>query len=411
MRSNAFGLYLCGALMIMGALPSAVSGRDPDPKLGMKVFYEKGCIRCHPFFGEGGKVGPDLTRSSAVANGLELSAAMWSHAPQMWQRMEQERLPLPTFQAEQMEDLFAFLQMARSIDDPGNAEVGRRLFQTKRCVECHSIRGEGGKVGPDLKGVAGYRNTIAWVAAMWNHAPGMFRALSQKNIPLPRFEGSELVDLEAYIRLMAGTMAKSNVYLRSPSAAQGTVLFQSKRCIYCHSVNGQGGKIGPDLGTADLPLRYGEIAPVIWNHAPQMSGVMATLGVPYPRFETQELADVVAYLNSLSLSRPGNSAKGASIFQAKGCAGCHGTRADGGEAPKLTHLQPSLTPVSIARIMWNHGPAMLQRMEKTGISWPVFNSKELADTLAFLASIQTNPSPSPPAEKSEASLSQPVQRR
>ncbi len=379
----------CGlAALACLALATCAFGRNPDPKAGMKVFWGKGCVRCHPVLGEGGKLGPDLSRSPSTADGYELAAAMWSHAPQMWQRMSQENVKLPTFQLEEMEDLFAFLAMARSFDEPGNATEGRQLFQAKRCVECHSIRGQGGRVGPDLATVASNRNPVAWVTAMWNHAPGMFRALASKGVPFPRFERSEMVDLESYIRLASGT-TKQQFYLRPAAADQGAALFRTKQCIRCHSIGGQGGKVGPDLSRVTLPRRYGEIAVVMWNHAPQMERLVAAQSIPYPKFEPQELADVLSYLNSLSLNRPGNATTGAATFAAKGCSGCHATTAGGsGVGPNLTRLQQSLTPISIARTMWNHGPAMLQRMEKSAIIWPAFNSRELADTLAYLESIQ-----------------------
>ena len=60
--------------------------------------------------------------------------------------------------------------------------------------------------------------------------------------------------------------------------------------------------------------------------------------------------------------------------------------------PNLTGLHGNPTPFSIARTMWNHGPAMLQRMERSAISWPFFSGKELADTLAFLKSIEAHSS-------------------
>lgn len=43
-----------------------------------------------------------------------------------------------------------------------SAEMGRLLFYTKGCITCHSIRGEGGEVGPDLTGV-GLRRSFEWL--------------------------------------------------------------------------------------------------------------------------------------------------------------------------------------------------------------------------------------------------------
>jgi mono/diheme cytochrome c family protein len=147
--------------------------------------------------------------------------------------------------------------------------------------------------------------------------------------------------------------------------------------------------MGPDLGRVVLPRRYGEIAVVMWNHAPQMNRLATAASVPYPNFEPQELADVLAYLNSLPTTPRGNPAAGKKWFEEKGCSACHAT-APGAESvgPNLTHLEQSLTPASVGRTMWNHGPRMLQRMEQFSIPWPQFSSQELADTLAFLESIQ-----------------------
>ena len=152
--------------------------------------------------------------------------------------------------------------------------------------------------------------------------------------------------------------------------------------------------MGPNLSRVALPRRYGEIAVVMWNHAPQMNRLAEAQSVPYPSFETQELADVLAFLSSLSMRWSGDPVAGAATFAAKGCSSCHGiTPGEKGIGPNLTRLQNALTPVSIARIMWNHGPAMLQRMESAAIPWPLFNSRELANTLAFLESIQRRSAP------------------
>ena len=393
---------LLGGLLLAAAvwLPVAL-GRAPDPKAGMMVFREKGCARCHSVLGEGEKLGPDLTRAPSTSSPLELAAAMWSHAPQMWQRMQQERFQLPAFSLEEMADLFSFLAMARSFDEPGNAETGREVFQSKGCAECHAIRGQGGRVGPDLAAVASLRNPVAWVAAIWNHAPGMLRALREKGREFPQFQGAEMVDLQSYIRLRAGGLAQDRSYLRPASADQGAALFQTKQCVRCHGVGGRGGTIGPDLSSVVLPRRYGEIAAFMWNHAPQMNRQAAAESIPYPRLEAQELAGILAYLDSLSMRWEGNPADGAKLFATKGCVGCHAiTPGEKSPGPNLTALKQELNPVSVATIMWNHGPRMLQRMESSSIPWPVFSNRELADTITFLERLQRRPFQIPPSTTS-----------
>ncbi|OFW16359.1 MAG: hypothetical protein A3H27_09830 [Acidobacteria bacterium RIFCSPLOWO2_02_FULL_59_13] len=358
----------------------------------MKVFLTKGCAQCHPVLGEGVNIGPDLSRTPSAGDGLELAAAMWSHGPQMWLRMDQEHLQLPKFEEGEMEDLFSFLTMAGSLDEPGDVEAGRKLFQNKRCADCHAIGGKGAKVGPDLANVSSNRNPVGWVAAMWNHAPAMLRAMEQRKVPFPLFQGNEMTDLRSYIRLIASSPGEDRLYyryIRPPNANEGETLFRTKQCVLCHSLAGYGGRVGPDLSTVALPRKYGGIALAMWNHTPQMHRMMSSLTIAVPLFEAQELADLLSYLSSLSMKRQGDPAAGASIFATKGCSTCHTVKAGATSVgPNLTALQGSLTPLGIAGRMWNHGPSMLQIMEKSDVSWPVFNSKELADTLAFLNSIQ-----------------------
>ncbi|MBI1955321.1 MAG: c-type cytochrome [Acidobacteria bacterium] len=150
-----------------------------------------------------------------------------------------------------------------------------------------------------------------------------------------------------------------------------------------------------------LPKRYGEIAAFMWNHAPQMNRQAAAASIPYPRLEAQELADILAYLDSLSMRWEGDPADGAMLFATKGCAGCHAiTPGEKSPGPNLTALKQELTPVSVATIMWNHGPRMLQRMESSSIPWPVFSSRELADTITFLERLQRRPFQIPPSTSS-----------
>jgi len=35
-------------------------------------------------------------------------------------------------------------------------------------------------------------------------------------------------------------------------------------------------------------------------------------------------------------------------------------------------------------VLWEHGPAMLDRMRERHISWPRFNTREMSDLIAYL---------------------------
>ena len=156
-----------------------------DPKSGIKIFFEKGCIRCHSILGEGGRTAPDLARTPAGHLGAaELVAAMWNHAPAMWEKMTLEHLTAPEFSPDKMTDLFAFLYSVRSLDEPGDPDLGRQ-FLRRKYLACHSVEGSGGRLGPDLREWVRYRNPVSWIQAMWNHALPMQAAMAQRGLDWP----------------------------------------------------------------------------------------------------------------------------------------------------------------------------------------------------------------------------------
>ncbi len=74
---------------------------------------------------------------------------------------------------------------------------------------------------------------------------------------------------------------------------KGQELFVNKGCIKCHSIQGVGGKIGPDLGKGGFNRSLIQIAGIMWNHSPKMSEKMRELKIPRPKFEVAEMADLV----------------------------------------------------------------------------------------------------------------------
>ncbi len=56
-------------------------------------------------------------------------------------------------------------------------------------------------------------------------------------------------------------------------------------------------------------------------------------------------------------------------------------------APAVAQLSGNATPVGMAAAMWNHGATMLDRMTDAGLSWPVFNDREMVDLLAYLRTL------------------------
>ena len=356
-----------------------------DPKAGIQTFFQKGCAKCHAVLGEGGRTAPDLARApGAHLSAAELVAAMWNHAPAMWERMRMERLAAPKFSESEVANLFAFLYSVRSLDEPGDPERGRRLLSEKRCLNCHAVSGRGERLGPDLKNWASYRNPVSWVQAMWNHAPAMQALMAERGWDWPEFRGEDVADLIAYIRTLAPN-ARARVYLRPADAQAGRQLFRQKGCIACHPVRGGGGGRAPDLSAHALPRTLGQFAGLMWNHAPSMWATMQAQHVPRPQFSNKEMADLIAYLFAERYFEVmGNTERGQRLFMDKGCAGCHTIGAGAGLGPDLALWRGGASPIPLATALWNHGPLMFERMRQQQMSWPIFRPGEMMDLMEYL---------------------------
>lgn len=355
-----------------------------DAKAGLNTFFDKGCARCHSVLGEGGKSAPDLARAPAghlSAGGLV--AAVWNHAPAMWEKMDLEKVTPPALTETEMANLFAFLYSVRSMDEPGDAERGRQLLFEKRCLECHAVGGQGGRAGPDLRNWASYRNPVSWIQAMWNHAPAMQALMRERGLPWPEFQANDVADLIAYIRTQA-TSPRRHVYLQPADPEVGQALFRQKGCTNCHSLRGAGTGGAPNLGTRSLPRTLGQFAGLLWNHSPAMWAHMQAQQVPRPQFSNKEMADLISYLFvERYFEASGSPERGVRIFEAKSCSTCHLSNGKG-VGPSLIVWQGRVTPVALATTMWNHGPVMLRRMREQKLPWPLFQPAEMMDLMEFL---------------------------
>lgn len=358
-----------------------------DPQQGMRTFFDKGCARCHAVLDEGGRSAPDLARAPAGHLGAsELVAELWNHAPAMWEKMRAERFTPPKLDETEMANLFAFLYAARSLDEPGDPARGRMVLAEKRCGECHAITGPmggGSRTAPDLREWAGNRNPVAWVQAMWNHAPAMQASMQARGLAWPQFRGGELSDLLAYIRTHAPA-SRSRAYLRPGNPQAGRALFTAKGCAQCHGAGGKGGIRASDLSRETLPRTLGQLAAVMWNHAPAMGAGMQASAIARPHFSNAEMADLIAYLFAERFfDRQASGTRGMAVFRNKGCTSCH---APGNEAPDLSAWRGRASPIPLAAALWSHGPLMLERMRQQQIAWPRFQPGEMADLMEHLGS-------------------------
>jgi len=265
---------------------------------GKKLFAEKKCVVCHQVGGAGGAVGPPLDSLKKFNSPIFVAAALWNHGPQMAEAMKDKGVERPTFTGAELRDLIAYLAPTTSGPPegpvyavPGRVEAGRTLFAEKGCVQCHSAAGAGGKVGPDLVELGVRRSPVEFAAAIWNKAPAMMAAMQPRGISVPKLAPEEMADLVAYLYSVR--------YFASGSISNGWKVLANKDCLVCHSVYGERGKSASDLTRVKAVDTPPAVIAALWNHtmvtAPASGGKRAA----WPVFKTQEMADLVALLQSL----------------------------------------------------------------------------------------------------------------
>ena len=268
---------------------------DPpgDAERGAVLFREKGCRACHVVGGEGGKVGPDLSPYSRYASPLFLTTALWNRGRAMAAAMEQKKVTRPTFQGNDIPDLLAYIRSVgagteRVYAPPGSPKRGEALFTRKRCAECHSVRGHGGKVGPDLAIVL-KGSLMRIVGAMWNHGPGMWAKMAERGIEVPSLSTEELSDLISYLYFFQ--------FIDQPGdARRGLAVYREKRCGSCHGSAGTR-LVAPAFARVTEKLRTPlAVITAMWNHAGQMTETMSAENVAWPILKGGEMADLIAYL-------------------------------------------------------------------------------------------------------------------
>ena len=194
-----------------------------------------------------------------------------------------------------------------------------------------------------------------------------------------------------------GAVSAQPVMSPSQDPLAGSQVFGSKGCVKCHSVNGVGGKVAPDLARTMRPRSFVDLATAMWNHLPQMTDRMKQLGITRPQLTSKEAGDLVGFLYMLNyFDAPGNPDAGKRVFSEKRCIVCHTVRGTGGVVgPTLDHLRQFRSPIFVASALWNHGPQMAEKMKERGIDRPTFTAKELRDLSAYLAPATAGPEEGP----------------
>lgn len=378
-------LLLSGSAKTCFALPG-------DPLEGRKLLKEKGCIGCHTLWGKGKGVAPDLVKISKGKSIYQLVGGFWNHSPKMMETLTKQKEKIPKFKAGEIENLFTFIYYLNYFDEPGEVESGKRVFQEKKCMQCHSVGTLGGIIGPSFDAFGGVMSPILIAQRMWNHAPTMRKMLLSSGISAPVLSGKEVTDLLTFIRSAAKNGGNEKVYAFSGNPGKGKWVFE-KKCARCHSMHGIGGKRAPDLGKLRLRKSVGDIAATMWNHSGKMAQTAARSGIRFPFLAGNDMADLIAYIYFVGFyDAPGDIAKGEKIFSSKKCIQCHSVlEGEKSVGKNLVKSKATHSPFYFAAAMWNHLPEMKGVIETFGLAWPKFENDEMRDMVAYLKSLTPEP--------------------
>ena len=300
-------------------------------------------------------------------------------------------------------------QCHEAADNPSAPELarGQQLFEESGCRGCHKLGGTGGILGPELDKV-GARRSPEWLK---KHFLAPASVTPGSAMPPQKFSQTNLEAIVLFMLSQTGESAPG--YYSSmkilPNTHEGLRLFQQKGCIGCHSVAGQGGKVGPALD--DVGLRRTPEWMVAHFRDPQSvtpGSVMPKFG--FTEIEARALSDFLVHLReqSVALSLPslmGPVERGHQVFKKYGCAGCHGQDAKGGVpnpnaktaglVPDLIHVADGYTKDELKKRIFT-GQREINALDAKRPPPPLYmpawagiiNDGEVDDLVAYLFSLK-----------------------
>ena len=243
--------------------------RPADAGRGKRLFTEKHCAECH-----------GSTEWTSLGHPIAMVSAMWNHAATMRQEFARRGWRWPDLTAQDLGDIMVYLRgLPSARNSPISLEVnsgsnGEALFQSKGCAGCHTAKLA---LTARLKG-----DTLTDIGvAMWNHS-------SKMAANPPRLEVDDMRDLLSYLWA-------EQFFQDSGDLSAGRRVFKDKRCVVCHNDPASG---APPLPKPAQAFSAASMVAALWHHGPQMQAQMKTKSIPWPRFGSKEMADLIAYLNS-----------------------------------------------------------------------------------------------------------------
>lgn len=204
-------------------IPGQTNEKDLGPEAirGKHLFDRNNCMGCHTILGEGAYYAPELTKVFE-RRGEAFIKAMLTNPEAMYPG--DRKMQTYKFSEQDKSDLVAFLKWIGEIDLNGfpprptlsqmanpsaeGSDANSVLKRTDRpmvfnqmCVACHSLQGQGAKIGPALDGVGSRRD--AQYIKQWLENPATLKADSK--MPKLPLTSEQITELTAFLSLLKET--------------------------------------------------------------------------------------------------------------------------------------------------------------------------------------------------------------
>lgn len=183
---------------------------------------------------------------------------------------------------------------------------GKNLWDGSNCMGCHTLLGEGGYYAPELTKVYTRRGP-SFVKAMLKDPEAMYPG--ERKMQNYHFSDGQIDDLTEFLKWIGemdlnGYPAKPSLMqmaVANPAGSEAGAVAQradrpqifNQMCIACHSLDGQGGQVGPVLD--DVGSRKSRDDIIKWLHDPL--AVKADSRMPKLPLSETEISELAAFLS------------------------------------------------------------------------------------------------------------------
>jgi mono/diheme cytochrome c family protein len=397
---------------------------------GKEIFGRLRCLSCHTLNGKGGTIGPNLSKISQKISRPWLSA--WIKSPTIYNT----HTKMPTFNMATMErlSLIEYLFWESEVDDLyedddpeeslpeqtvteiiGGSDSGRDIFLAKGCVNCHQLPGikTNPEFAPSLKDLADKK--IEKIDFGKTEIPRTVPDYIVVKLQNPRVYGDKLkmpyfgFSPEEAGRLTAVLLGRSDSVPPSYQLLKQTVnipppvgevgrIFDRYKCLSCHQLGGQGGKLAPNLDFEGSKVQKEWLK----KYLEKPYAIRPYLVERMPRFnmtnhEVKIVADYVELvlrnneIDAITHAQIGNPSLGRRLYFDKYvCQSCHSINGDGGYyGPALEGVADRLKFAWLDTRLFNPHPY------ESGAREPALSipDKERKNILAFLSTLKVEEKP------------------